>query len=290
MKYFTLFLLLISSAICHSQTPFARPGAHWCIPIMYPTALVYNEGINARDTIVGGISCSMIDGYGCFYNQNDTIYRILQNGNSYFVYNYGAAPGDQWFIFAPESDFFNVGPYLNLRVDSVDSVSYNSYNLRRIYSSMPGQQYQQYGYFLPPIIEGVGSSYSFLPGPWGLYDLGIPVTVCYSDSSLGSVSVWDGELNHLDSCVCHVWMGDSKTPEITGGNLVYENGQIKISGIDPHVPTLFQLLDIQGKLILQQEIQTETGIAVGRFPGGIYFASLQAHGKAALVQKLRITH
>lgn len=207
-NYLLLTLLLACSSLFSQSTkPFARPGAHWCVVTSYPQQGVFDNGWDITTTIKNGIECSVMPEVGCLYVQNDTVYRIRDNGNTYFLYDYNAHAGEHWQIFAPEWAKYDVDSLMQVQVDSVKKIAYQGDSLRVISTSMPDAPFSTWYYSLGNVLEGVGTANYLLPGPWGWWDNGQPTLYCYKDSVIGAIQ-WSANMpEHRDSCVCNVGMG-----------------------------------------------------------------------------------
>lgn len=202
-------MLLLVAPLCYSQTNFARPDAHWCIQTSYPTQTTYAEPIQSHDTVLQGVPCSKIPGVGCLFVQNDTVFRILDNGSTHFLYDYSAHTGDVWHIYMWPMYFASpADSSVIVHVQSVDTIAIRGETLRVVNTAITDTPFTNYGYILGKIIEGIGNNHYFLPGPWGLVDAGIPYLSCFYDSAIGAIGGNLQNVSLLDSCVCHVWMGE----------------------------------------------------------------------------------
>ncbi len=274
----TFAMLLILKGF--SQTPFAKPEASWCFVTIYPTQTTYGDNVSFKDTSIQGIGCTLVGGVGCLFVQNDTVFNISDNGTIGFLYNYAAQAGDIWHIYTPHP--YSIPPtndtIVPVHVDSVSVRNIRGNNRRIIFTSIIDTPFTQFGYTLGTVLEGVGTTYYFRPGPWGLVDDGIPYRSCFKDSTLGAISEEEGHITLLDSCVCHVWMGDktitSEKSILLSPNPATTSFTLQLSSA-PNTPTYFQLYDAIGRQVRQEEIiATSTTLYRNNLPKGIYFWQL----------------
>lgn len=292
---YLLLLFLCASLSGTAQTPFARTDAHWCTNYLSLGGIQYGEPWSMVDSVIMGIPCSYADNYGLFV-KNDTVYRILRDSSIYFVYDYSAHKGDVWNVEIRPEDIEYFGPnYTSLKVhiDTAYSINVRGQTLRVLNTTVTDTSNQPYIFQLGNIIEGVGGSYSFLPGPWGLVDFGVPYLQCYQDSMAGAFIVSsNNELVLLDSCVCHVWMGQNEIPETdkfsispnpAGSSvIVFADGSKNVATV--------AILDLTGKQLIQAQLINGTAqIYTETLPDGLYFVTLYSSAKVS-TRKLVIQH
>ncbi len=291
-KHYCLTALLLLTAFAgFSQTtkPFARAGAHYCVVTSYPLQGVFNNGWDITTTIKNGIECSVMPEVGCLYVQNDTVYRIRDNGNTYFLYDYNAQAGDHWQIFAPEWAKDEVDSLMPVVVDSVKKVVYQGDTLRVIATSMPDAPYSTWYFGLGQVLEGVGTANYLLPGPWGTWDNGQPTLYCYSDSTLGAFTWWANMPEAITTCSCNVGMGIDEPAAQLPISLRYEPGQQalqahwQVQGIDAD----YELYAASGQLVQRGKLN-ETNIGLAALAPGMYVIQAKATGFAGAVYRFVI--
>lgn len=291
MKYTLSFIFICCILLCKAQTPFAYPGAHWCTVYAYPTATIYTETDYSKDTVIQGIPCSQT-GAGCLFVRNDTVYRILGNGNVYFLYNYNAIAGDVWRIWVEPGYRFHFSDSLvPIRVDSASTRSIRGKVRRIIFTSIIDTPFYNYGYTLGDIVEGAGSSHHFLPGPWGFVDDGIPFRICFGDSLTGAFHEDLGNIQLLDSCVCHVWMGADNVKDSEQLNVVYDNhgNKLRITTLSDTYPVNVQIIDLSGQVVKSvTSYHNSFNIPVEEITRGIYFCAIKQHNHK-VVKKIIVT-
>ena len=284
------FFVFCSNAF--SQTRFARPGAHWCIRIAYVFETQFHEPIAAVDTFIQGIPCSAIPDIGYLYVQNDTVFRILEDGRVYFLYDYNAQPGDVWHVYTSTSDFnFQLDSSVIVHVTSVDTVNIRGETLRRINTAITDTPFSTYGFLFGPIIESIGNSFHFLPGPWGLVDDGIPFLTCFQDSVIGAIYFDIHNISLLDSCTCHVWLDEKIINEERIFATISPNpasASATISIGENLIGSTLTLTDITGRVLTSTKLETQNSkIETAQFANGIYFVTI-SNGKQSVTSKLVI--
>jgi hypothetical protein len=293
MKNLLLFCLLLLSGIAFAQAPFAKPGASWCIATMYPTGTTYSEPKTATDSVLQGRSCSFVNGVGGLFVNNDTVYRILGDGSIRFLYDYKAHAGDTWKIFMPNAPFVSSpDTSIKVHVDSVDQVDVRGTMLRRIFTSVIDTPFTHYGYTLGTVLEGVGTNYYFLPGPWGLVDDGIPSLSCFRDSTVGAIWFREDVLL-LDSCNCHVWMGSPSIMPESKGLLGFSpaTGNLHWNLPEQATQSRLQIFTTAGAEIFSQQIFSQQGsVSVANLPAGMYICQVRDNRGILLTTKFAIAN
>lgn len=293
----TYLLLFILCALLtgNAQIPFAKPQAHWCNLTYYMWGTSYSEPVMYPDTVIANKPCSYT-GSGCLFVNNDTVYRILADESIHFLYDYSAHKGDVWDVYLRPDERLLVAfkdSIVKVHIDSAYTSVIHGQVLRLFNTNIVDTPFSNTLYSMGTVIENVGGSSSFVPGPWGFWDNGVPDVMCYSDSINGAFSVnYDGALEPLDSCACHVWMGESKLSEST---------QFSVSP-NPSANTIIvivegsktggdvAILDLTGRQLMQSPISNgTTQFFVGTLPDGLYFVTLY-NGGTATTRKLIIQH
>ncbi|HRG89628.1 MAG TPA: T9SS type A sorting domain-containing protein [Chitinophagales bacterium] len=280
------YLLLLFCCIAffgRAQTSFARQGAHWCTNYLSLGGIQYGEPWSAVDTVIMGIPCSYVGNYGLFV-KNDTVYRILQDGSILFVYDYSAHKGDVWKIELRPQDYEYFEPnytQINVLIDSAYTINVRG-QILRVFNTSVIDTINQFSIFhLDNVVEGVGGSHSFLPGPWGLVDLGVPYLQCYQDSMTGAFifSNNNDSLYLLDSCICHVWMGQNEMKEsIKFSVSPNPAGNMVTVLIDEYTTeAIVSILDLTGrKIIHSQLLHGTTQLSTENLPNGLYFVTVKS--------------
>jgi hypothetical protein len=292
---YLLFLFLCVLLSGTAQTPFAQPEAHWCNLTYYMWGTSYNEPEMYRDTVITSIPCTHT-GSGCLFISNDTVYRILADESIHFLYDYSAQKGDVWEVYLRPDERLMVAPkdsIVKVHIDSAYTSVIHGQILRLLNTSIVDTPFTNSGYSMGYVIENVGGSNSFIPGPWGAWDNGGPDVMCYSDSANGAFSVnYDGVLEPLDSCVCHVWMGQNEIPETVKFSISpnpANSSVIVLADGSKNVATA-AILDLTGKQLIQaQLLNGTTQIYTETLPDGLYFVTLYSSAKVS-TRKLVIQH
>lgn len=293
----TYLLLFILCALLtgNAQTPFAKPEAHWCNLTYYMWGTSYSEPVMYPDTVIADKPCSYT-GSGCLFVHNDTVYRILSDESIHFLYDYSAHKGDVWEVYLRPDERLIVttkDSIVKVHIDSAYTSVIHGQVLRLFNTSIVDTPFTNFGYSIGTVIENVGGSSSFIPGPWGFWDNGIPDVMCYSDSINGALSVnYDGALEPLDSCVCHVWMGQNEIPETVKFSISPNpagNSVIVLTDGGKTVATV-AILGLTGKQLIQAQLHNGTAqIYTETLPDGLYFVTLYSSTKVS-TRKLVIQH
>lgn len=296
MKNIYLLLLFLSASLLGSaQTPFAQPEAHWCNLMYYMWGTSYSEPETYADTVIANIPCSYT-GSGCLFVSNDTVYRILADESIHFLYDYSAQKSDVWHIYLRPDERLLVAPkdsVVKVHIDSAYTTVIRGQVIRVFNTNIVDTPFTNSGYSMGTVIENVGGSSSFLPGPWGVWDNGVPDVMCYSDSIHGAFSVnYDGALTPLDSCVCHTWMGVNELTEFTqfsiSPNPATNSVVVSVSGSTTGATVA--LFDLTGRqLTVTQLNNSSTQLSTENLPDGLYFVTLFNRG-AVSSRKLVVQH
>ena len=294
MKNIYLLLLFLSASLLGSaQTPFAQPEAHWCNLMYYMWGTSYSEPETYADTVIANIPCSYT-GSGCLFVSNDTVYRILADESIHFLYDYSAQKGDVWHVYLRPDERLLVAPkdsVVKVHIDSAYTTVIRGQILRVFNTNIVDTPFTNSGYSLGTVIENVGGSSSFLPGPWGVWDNGVPDVMCYADSIHGAFSVnYDGALTPLDSCVCHTWMGQNEIREDVNFSISPNpaTNSVVISVSGSKTDATAALFDLTGRQLMQVRLNNSTTqLSIEDLPDGLYFISL-ADRKRVYTQKLII--
>jgi hypothetical protein len=280
MKHALYAILVCCVFLSKAQTPFAYPGAHWCYVKVFPTASVYYETVYPADTVVQGINCTKTE-VGFLFVKNDTVFRMLSDGNIYFLYNYNAQPGDIWNIYLEPSDRFNLSDSIvPVNIDSVSTRNIRGDTRRLVFTSVTDTPYSSYGFWLGNVVEGAGTGNWFLPGPWGLVDDGIPFRLCYGDSLAGAFYEQDGSIQLQDSCVCHVWMRADNITDTGQPEVIYDSraNRLRIATMSDTHPVNVQIIDLSGQLVKSvTSYHSNFDIPLEQFSRGIYFCIIRQH-------------
>lgn len=279
-------LLAVTTVSAQNTKPFARPGAHWCVMTSYPQQGVFNDGWDISSTIINGIECSVMPEVGCLYVRNDTVYRILPNGSTHFLYDYNAQAGDHWQIFAPEWAKYGVDSLMPVQVDSVKKIAYQGDSLRVIATSMPEPPFATWYYSLGSILEGVGTFNYLLPGPWGWWDNGQPSLYCYKDSVIGAIQ-WSANVpEYRSSCVCNVGMGIEEPAAQLPLHFNYQPGahSVQVVWKEQVAEVSYNLYTGTGQ-ILQRGRLSDNSILLPALAPGVYLLQAKANGYAAAVYR-----
>ena len=294
MKKSLLFLVFgcLLIAITNAQTPFAKPGAHWCVARMSYSSTTYGEPIKSVNTIKQGINCSAIPGVGCLFVQNDTVYRIIQDSSIHFLYDYSAHAGDVWNIYlTPQELQTATNNNVRVHIDSVYTLNINGQNLRNFETSITDTPFASYGYTLGLVTETIGNQFYFLPGPWGLVDFNVPSLDCFQDSAIGAVGKWWQNFPPLDSCVCHTWMGIEDISSATSFSLSPNpaTNSVTITVENPERvsnPFGVTITDITGRRVAAVALSAvNSQWSTANFVNGIYFVTVGTITKKLIITK-----
>ncbi len=285
--------ITVDSCSGHREQRFARAGSGWCIATSYPMGATYSEPIVPVDTLLQGKSCSFFYGVGGLFVSNDTVYRILSDNSIRFLYDYNAQAGDTWKIYLPNAPFVSsADSSIKIHIDSVDQVSVRGTTLRRIFTNVIDMPFIQYGYTLGTVVEGVGTNYFFLPGPWGLVDDGIPTLSCFHDSVIGAIRSWE-DITLLDSCTCHVWMGTGDIASENKGSIRFNPTAKKLNWELPESEKEInlQVFNIAGAEIISQKAYSPQGsVSVAYLAAGLYICRIRNSEGVLLTTKFAIAN
>ncbi|HLP22098.1 MAG TPA: PKD domain-containing protein [Chitinophagales bacterium] len=269
--------------------PFASAGAHWCQVTSYFFENHFSEPIFYRDTVLQGIPCTNT-GSGCLFEKSDTVYRILPDSSIRFLYDYAAQKGDIWDIYMQSGERSYLDPddsLIQVRIDTSYALNIRGQITRVLHTRVIDTSY--YGYSLGRVIEHIGGSYTFIPGPWGYADDGIPFVMCYQDSAIGSVDVWP--LRATDSCVCHVWMGQNEIETKTQFSIAPNpaSNSIVVSINASNVDITLTITDLTGSRVVETKLTSSNmQLSTEALPDGLYFVTVSS-GLLKATQKLIIT-
>lgn len=250
----------------------------------------YSEIFYARDTVVQGIPCSQT-GIGCMYVQNDTVFRILNDGTIRFFSDYGAQAGDTWRVFI--ESYYRFHPQdsiIPIHIDSASVISVRGESRRVIFTSVIDTPYSNFGYGFREVIEGVGSNF-LIPGPWGLVDDGIPYLRCFGDSLTGAFHEDWGNIQLLDSCVCHVWMGADNVKDSEQLEVIYDSrgNRLRITTMRETYPVNVQIIDLSGQVVKSvTSYHNSFDIPIEEITCGIYFCAIKQRNYN-VVKKIVVT-
>ena len=290
MKHLCLSILLIFSALlATAQMRFAAPGAKWCTSTLYIFRTQTNDPLYAIDTIISNTTCSYINGLGCLYVKNDTVYNIRDNGIVEFMYDYNAQPGDLWLLYNLNYRANDSDSVIAVRIDSTKKVVFNGDTLRLIINhvdSLNGNPFN--GYSLGNVLEGVGPTRDFFrPGPWGFYDSGLPVINCYSDSLHGAITEIHGPLEQTDSCSCRF---STAINELEEGqvSIVHSQSQhvVNISFLQ-NTKASITIYNVQGQQLSRDEVHASThSINTTGYTTGVYLCTVIVEGYRPYTKKI----
>jgi len=290
IKTFTLIVILcIYSLAVHAQE-WAPIGAKWHYTERFsfwnPIEIDYIKIESVKDTVVEGINCKKLTkrhNLGCT-DRPDVEFMYSQNGKVYFydscfntfqiLYDFSANLGDSWVIKIKNYADTNDTDSLVVTVDSLDFITINGFELKRLFLTnlflnevVPGYTYNS------TIIEAVGDlmyMFNFFPafafGCDANFSEGLR---CYEDSVIGHY-----ETGIADSCTyIQYWTG-------IGGRQkhvveIYPNPVTEIITINGELGRFihYKIYNITGKKILTGII-SDNMILVNNLSSGLYFIEL----------------
>ncbi len=203
MKKVLLLFCLITITFSAKAQVWAPLGATWHYEVseLFNGNISYVEVISIGDTIIQGKNCKILWTDWVMKQSNEYTYMdsnlIVYHYNSeyaqfYPIYNFNANVGDHWTEFA--HDRCDGDSTVEIRVESVDSISINSHTLKTF-----GMQYYEAGsnYYVngsDSVIEWIGSANYLFPltaadscdGIFPSYYEGPYFQLrCYNDSTIG---------------------------------------------------------------------------------------------------------
>ncbi|HLP53114.1 MAG TPA: T9SS type A sorting domain-containing protein [Chitinophagales bacterium] len=282
----------IDSCIGGLAAPFAGTGAAWYINPLLTGKTDNCNTVEATNATMANIPCSQVPGVGCLFVQNDTVYRICGN-SQLFLYDYNAQAGDVWHVYdAPDTAAVFPGTAVTIHVVSADQVNIRGNNLRRIRTSITDAPFVNAGYVYGDVIEGIGSSYYFLPRrPQNLGD-SVPFVSCFYSDLIGAVHFDNAGYTPVDSCVCQTILGADDLDGTAGGKLTFNAGQKTVNYFSGGVakPIAIQIYNVVGQMLIAEEATgISHSISTAPLAAGVYVAVVIEGNKKRLTQKFVLT-
>lgn len=286
-------IVVIDSCLPDMVAPFTGTGSAWYINPLITGKTDNCAPVEATDTTINGTPCSQVPGVGCLFVQNDTVYRICNN-STLFMYDYNAQPGDIWHVYdAPDTAGAFPGTAVTIHVDSVDQVIIHSQTLRRIKTKITDAPFVTSGYVFGNVIEGIGSSYYFLPQrPQAVNDSILPFVTCFNSNLTGAVKFEGLNYTPADSCDCAIVLSVPGTSEEQNAALRFNSFEKTLSyfSAGAAAPATLQIYNIAGqKLISEKTTQQAYSVSVAGFAAGIYVAVVNYGNNKMLTQKFVVT-
>lgn len=285
-KYIFLILLICSSTHFHAQINWLKPGAKW----YYDFFAMLGDGLTTlevleEDTLVGGVTFKRLleTTYFIDYSlpgnpldtfremhyareQNNAVLSYEPNYYSSVLYDLSKLPGDT--LTGMLATGLSTGPFI---VDSIDTLEIEGRMLAFQDIRFPSI-YDTAEVAYMRVIEGIGSLNShFFHSHTILQPFDAPFYYprCYEDPDIGIIHFYHPDV----ACDAYLQIVATESP-VTNGVTISPNpttGIIKIQYGEQDLTSL-RVIDLQGKMVFQQNVDGETDYTVdlGILSSGIY--------------------
>lgn len=284
-------VVIADSCSGNLESPFTGEGASWYINPMYIGKTDACNYVEATNTTNGNTACTQVPGVGCLFTRNDTVYRAV--GNSVlFLYDYSALPGDIWQVHdAPDTAANFPGTAVTIKIDSIDTVVIRNHTLRRIHSSIADSSLASNGYILGDVVEGIGSSFYFLPQHLQTAGDSLPFISCFYSDLTGAVSFNETGITLVDSCVCQITLGDPNTSAEIRSSLRFNPFQKTINyNSSTAIPATIAIYNVLGqKLREEKTMDNSYTVSVSTLSPGVYLATAWGKENKPLSIKFIVT-
>lgn len=249
---------------------FFGPSTYTNVEVKYThDTLWMGKTVKVIDNVTYYNYCSPSSGSTFFYSSNDSVFFYnSQTLNQWqLLYSFGTPPGQSW-QFRLENATNGVDT-VNVKVDSVKNTLLNSISFKTLFVT-----YTEKNPSLPPyhsvIYDRMGDTtylFNFVPDVYGLCDGGqnFKGVLCYSDSSF---ALYKPDTTKSCNYVNTNIQSFNKLNFIP----IYPNPTTGIFTIETNTSEkqIVQLLDVNGRLVLNQNINGKTIIDATNLNEGFY--------------------
>lgn len=297
---FTLVISLLISINVYSQT-WAPLGATWhysegFFDIPYPIMEDFVKYSVEKDTAINDIQCKKIiknQDFACTgrpfieytYSQGDTIFFYEPDLDTFqILYNFSCTQGEYWDIIIQTYEIDT----LKVTVDSTDFVQINNFNLKRLYVTYNALNC---GYsYNSEIIESIGDikqMFNFTPCWYlacdGAFSKGLR---CFSDSVIGlyqtDESVDCEYIRYYEFISTHE---DSNNRQLLSFD---KSSNIILFSGDHFSDISYKIIDITGKIILNDKLYWNKNIDISTLKEGFYIVNIyEANNKISQIEIIK---